>query len=202
MYKTPGELRAERATADPVVPLSQGDILDDCPLVFWSDQTREAAEGDEPLSLRARVIILTQACDLAHEKAVRAAVAVVHDAVDLVRTGRVKEEFIRDHVRIGKVYGWYYLPAHVTCPGFPESLVDLRDLHTVPLMLLEGNRSRVEGDKRTGTHRAAEILLRCFGRSYRSAQRHPWLLRSIIPKRATRLSVSRLGFFPADSTVR
>jgi hypothetical protein len=30
---------------------------------------------------------------------------------------------------------------------------------------LNRNSSRVEGDKRTETHRAAEILLRCFGRS-------------------------------------
>src|SRR5262245_44664313 len=66
MYKTPEELRAEVATGDAVVPLSQGGILDDCPLVFWADQTREVVEGDQPLSLRARVIILTQACDLAN----------------------------------------------------------------------------------------------------------------------------------------
>jgi hypothetical protein len=142
MYKTPDELRADRATEDAVVPLSQGDILDDCPLVFWADQTREVVEGDQPLSLRARVIILTQACDLANEKAVRAAVAVVHTAAGLVQSGRVKERFIRDNVRKGQVYGWYFLPAHPTCPGFPESLVDLRDLHTVPLALLEGLRDQ------------------------------------------------------------
>jgi hypothetical protein len=142
MYKTPAELRAESAIGGAVVPLSQGDILDDCPLVFWADQTRGVVEGDQPLSLRARVIILTQACDLANEKTVRAVVAVVHVATDLVQTGRVKEKFIRDNVRKGQVYGWYFLPAHTTCPGFPESLVDLRDLHTVPLALLEELRDQ------------------------------------------------------------
>jgi hypothetical protein len=85
------------------------------------------------------VIILTQACDLANDKTVRALVAVVHTAADLVQTGRVKEKFIRDNVRRGQVYGWYFLPAHASCPGFPESLVDLRDLHTVPRALLEGS---------------------------------------------------------------
>jgi hypothetical protein len=59
-----------------------------------------------------------------------------------VRTGRVKEKVIRDHVRKGQVYGWYFLPADLTRPGFPESLVDLRDLHTVPLALMEGLQAR------------------------------------------------------------
>jgi len=138
MYKTPQELHAEHA----VVQLSQGGILDDCPLVSWADQTREVTEGDKPISVRARVIVLTQACDLANDKAVRAVVAVVHVAVHLVETGRVKEKFIRDNVRRGQVYGWYFLPAHPTCPLFPESLVDLRDLHTVPRALLEGLQDR------------------------------------------------------------
>ena len=46
MYKTAAELSAELASEQLVVPLSQGDILDGCPLVFWADQTREVAEGD------------------------------------------------------------------------------------------------------------------------------------------------------------
>jgi hypothetical protein len=134
MYKSFEELRAEHG----VVPLSQGDILDDCPLVFWKEQTREVAEGEKPQSLQARVIILTQACDLANSKAARVVVAVVHEAADVVQEGRVKEKVIRDHVRKGQVYGWYFLPADPTRPGFLESLVDLRDLHTVPMALLEG----------------------------------------------------------------
>jgi hypothetical protein len=142
MYKSAEELRSEIPSEHGLVPLSQGDILDACPLVFWADQTREVAEGDKPLSVAARVMILTQACDLANDKTVRAIVAVVHDAAELVKTGRVKEKFIRDNVRRGQVYGWYFLPAHDSCPGFPESLVDLRDLHTVPRALLEGLRDQ------------------------------------------------------------
>ena len=125
MYKTVEELQAELSPDQPTVPLSQGDILDACPLVFWGDETRKVAEGHKPQSVQARVIILTQACDLANEKTVRATVAVVHDAAHLVKTGRVKDKFIRDHVRKGQVYGWYFLTAHPSCPGFPESLVDL-----------------------------------------------------------------------------
>jgi hypothetical protein len=142
VYKTAEELRSELPSEHGPVSLSQADVLDACPLVFWADHTREVAEGDKPQSIRARVMILTQACDLANDKTVRAIVAVVHDAADLVQTGRVKEKFIRDNVCRGQVYGWYFLPTHESCPGFPESLVDLRDLHTVQRTLLEGLRDR------------------------------------------------------------
>ena len=142
MYKTPGELRAELPLAQVVVPLSQGDILDACPLVFWADQVRRIDESEKPETVLSRVIILTQARDLASEKTARAIVAVVHQAQYLVDTGRVKEKFIRDNVRKGQVYGWYFLPAHASCPEFPESLVDLRDLHTIPRSLLEGLRDQ------------------------------------------------------------
>jgi hypothetical protein len=142
VYRTSEELRARLPSGQTAVPLSQGDILDDCPLVFWADETRAVADDARPHSVKARVIILTQACDLVNEKTMRAAVAVVHDAAHLVQTGRVKEKFIRDNVRKGQVYGWYFLPAHASFPEFPESLVDLRDLHTVPRAVLEGLRDQ------------------------------------------------------------
>jgi hypothetical protein len=150
MYKSFEELRAEHG----VVPLSQGDILDDCPLVFWKEQTREVTEGDKPRSLESRVIILTQACDLVNAKATRVVVAAVHEAVDLVQEGRIKENVVRDNVRKGQVYGWYFLPADLTRPGFPESVVDLRDLHTVPLALLEGLQARGKHVGRLNTSRS------------------------------------------------
>jgi hypothetical protein len=141
MYKTAETLRAELASGLPV-PVSQGDIFDACPLVFWADQTQEVAARDQAHRVRARVIVLTQASDVASDRTERVVVALVHDAGELVRTGRLKEKFIRDQVRRGQVYGWYFLPAHESCPGFPESLVDLRDLHTVPRTLLEGLRDQ------------------------------------------------------------
>jgi hypothetical protein len=110
--------------------------------VFWGDQTRQVEEGDEPETQRARVIILTQACDLANDKTARVVVARVHAAADLVRLGRVTEKYVRDNVRKGQAYGWYFLPTDTTRPGFPESLVNLRDLHTIPKALLEGLQAR------------------------------------------------------------
>ncbi len=41
---------------------------------------------------------------------------------------------IRDQIRAHRVYGWYFLPAGTTVA---ESVIDLRDLHTVPRAVLD-----------------------------------------------------------------
>lgn len=117
--------------------LTQGDILDGCPVYCLpagaaTDRLDQALEG-----VFARVIVLTQACDLANAKATRAQVAVVHGADELVDAGVLKAAQVRDQVRRGQVYGWYFLPAAPDL-GLPESVIDLRDLHTIPRPVLEG----------------------------------------------------------------
>jgi hypothetical protein len=113
----------------PDAPLAQGEIIDHCPILTWlSDQggwnVNESTE---------RVIVLTQACDLENQKTKRIQVALVHDALKLVDAGFLTARMIADHVRRHLVYGWYFLPGD---DGFPESIVDLRDLHTMPRALL------------------------------------------------------------------
>ncbi len=114
--------------------LTQGDMLDDCPLVYWELLPSEAETGPRPVTVRARVVVLTQACDLAQNKATRILVAVVHEAQHLVDRGLLKSSVIRDQVRSHRVYGWYFLPKGET---MRESIVDLRHLHTVPRNVLE-----------------------------------------------------------------
>ena len=120
-------------------PLTQGDIFRDCPLVYWV--IGEAPTGKHLRSAKVsheRVVILTQACDLANTKTSNVQVAVVHDARKLVDAGVLKEHTIRDQVRRHRVFGWYFLPA---ADNLPESIVDLRDLHTVPRTLLQDELS-------------------------------------------------------------
>ena len=80
------------------------------------------------------MVVLTQACDLAQKKATRSLVAVVHDAQRLVDRGILRSAVVRDQIRSHRVYGWYFLPAGT---ALAESVVDLRDLHTIPRHLLE-----------------------------------------------------------------
>src|SRR5579883_865979 len=126
----------------PSEPISQGDIIDGCP-IFGHDATDRLET--EPLRWRVRIIVLTQACDLAQEKTTRVLVGLVHSARELVDRGILKESLIRDQIRRGLVYGWYFLPAAPPPLDVPESVVDLRDLHTVPkgilkLLITDGKR--------------------------------------------------------------
>lgn len=84
--------------------LSQGDILSDCPILFWESPVAGAAI--ESGSTNVRVVILTQACDLAQVKATRVLVAVVHRVQHLVERGILQPKTIRDQVRAHRVYGW------------------------------------------------------------------------------------------------
>lgn len=115
--------------------LSQGDIFEPCSLVNWiTERDSTGTLRVEPASSQERVVVLTQACDLANPKTSRVQIAVVHATDKLVVSGILKAQTIRDQVRRHRVFGWYFLPAG---NGNPESIVDLHDIHTVPRELLE-----------------------------------------------------------------
>ena len=119
----------------PDAPLTQGDVVDGCP-IFIPDAADTPDDPRDPQRYPLRVIVLTQACDLANAKADRVLVAVVHDADALIARGVLKAAAVRDQVRRGLTFGWYFLPRWETL-GLPEFLVDLRDLHTIPRPVLE-----------------------------------------------------------------
>ena len=121
--------------------VSQGDVFDGCP-VFGLDADEECLDvGSVPSSWTSRVVVLTQACDLALCKTLRVVVAIVHDAQKLVDDDVLKAEQIRDKIRRHQVFGWYFLPRNDE-DQLPESLVDFRNLHTVPLAILNQLRER------------------------------------------------------------
>jgi hypothetical protein len=118
----------------PSEPLSQGDIVDACPLVAFqvsADSSVAVAKWQE------RVLVVTQACDVANDKSTKVVVAVIHPARQLVDRGILKAAQVRDQIRRGAMHGWYFLPAAPAPIDLPESIVDLRDLHTIPRQILE-----------------------------------------------------------------
>ena len=127
IYSTPAAVEA----------LNQADIFAACP-IFGLDPAVSKLDLDaEPARWLERVIVLSQACDLAQAKTTKVVVALVQSAQVLVDKGILKVPSIRDQVRRGLVYGWYYLSAAPAPIQFPESIIDLRDLHTVPRAVLE-----------------------------------------------------------------
>jgi len=126
------------ALSSPGDPLTQGDLFEDCPLIGFDLGTAPLDLNDPPTRWwTSRVIVLTQSCDLAQGKADTVLVAQLHEAHDLVARGVLKGATIRDQVRRHLVFGWYFLP-EVTAPvALAESLIDLRDIHSVPRAVLE-----------------------------------------------------------------
>ncbi|NLX99995.1 MAG: hypothetical protein GXY83_28190 [Rhodopirellula sp.] len=117
--------------------LSQGDIIDGCPIFGAVEVATALAPQAQPTRWFVRIIVLTQACDLAQTKTSKVLVAVVHDAAELVQKGILKASVVRDQVRRSLVYGWYFLPAAPVPINVSESIVDLRDVHTVSRRVLE-----------------------------------------------------------------
>jgi hypothetical protein len=130
-------------------PLTQGDVIEDCPLVGLNLAALPVDSNDPATKWwTSRVIVLTQACDLAQAKVASVLVARVHDAQTLVDTGVLKGTVIRDHMRRHLVFGWYFLPAATAPVSLPESLIDLRDVHSVPRLVLE---QLIQGGKRVAS---------------------------------------------------
>jgi hypothetical protein len=119
----------------PEDPLDQGDLIDDCPIVLVTGF--DAGGGAAPrIDYRfQRVVVLTQTCDFANEKATTAAVAVAFDAQYLVDQQMLKPADIKGPVRAGRVWGWYFLPVSADL-GVPEMVINLRRPHTVRTDLL------------------------------------------------------------------
>jgi hypothetical protein len=123
--------------ASPDKTLSQGDVIDDCPLTTIRLWPPDAGRDVLPETWMIRIVVLTQTCDLAQDKTTRVVVAPVHEAAELVAKNILKAGAIRDQVRRGQVFGWYFLPAAPEPIGLAESIVDLRELHTIERSTLE-----------------------------------------------------------------
>ena len=120
----------------PDAALSQGDVIEGCPLYYLPAGLPFNIAG-EPATWFERVVVLTQACDLAQKKAARVVVAAVYDASAVVAKGIMTASAISGQVRQGKVFGWYFLPAAPDGIELPETLVNLREIHTVERRVLE-----------------------------------------------------------------
>ena len=122
--------------APPEQGISQGDILDDCPIFSLERPGGDPDAVWEVVEFRIRVVVMTQACDLAQDKTTRVVVAVVKTCEHLVAEGVLKPSTIKDNIRLHKVPGFYFLPSAPSPIALPESIIDERDLHSVPKGLL------------------------------------------------------------------
>lgn len=120
-------------------PIDQGDIIDGCPLhhleSFDLASLLAERELESVVSTYSRIVVLTQTCDLVQKKSSVVLVAAIREAADMVRQGILKAVDVQGPIRGSRVFGWYYLPSFEPS-GLPESVVDLRQIHTIHRDLL------------------------------------------------------------------
>jgi hypothetical protein len=116
-------------------PIDQADLIEDCPVLSLSEYDPDGLNPPRTNVALGRVLVLTQACDIANRKTSSATIAVVYDARSLVEQELIKAADVRGPIRAGRVFGWYFLPASGG-HGLTEMIVDLRQLHTARLDLL------------------------------------------------------------------
>lgn len=115
--------------------ITQGDLVDQCPLLSLTGQSTSSIKTWDVTQTNQRIVVLSQACDLANSKTTKVQVAVVHEAQWLVQSGVLKATTIREQVRSHRVFGLYFLPEFEGISR--ESIVDLRDIHTISRALLD-----------------------------------------------------------------
>ena len=123
------------ALPSPEDPVDQGDIIDDCPILQIASFDPKVPAAPQVACSTHRVVVLTQTCDLANQKTQRAVVAIAHSASVLVEQKIVTSADVRGPIRAGRVYGWYFLPGSPD-HELEESIIDLRQLFTIPLDVL------------------------------------------------------------------
>ena len=133
----------------PASSLDQGDVIDGCPILQIVKFDQQNPDSPQVACSTQRIVVLTQTCDLANQKTQRITVAIVHDAQFLVEQNIVRVTDVRGPIRASRVYGWYFLPSCLEC-ALPESIVDLRQLYTIPREVLEslcatgGRKARIQ----------------------------------------------------------
>jgi hypothetical protein len=141
---------------DAASSLTQGDLIFDCPLLHWDPAAEFLTEAPEPIMLQraarisqADVVVMTQACDLAHGK-VRNVVLCPHLALTAYRSIWESSESGEGRNPTAKSWrklcndiadGFVWSQAFLNRGESPQATIDLRvvdfrEVYTVPRDIL------------------------------------------------------------------
>jgi len=144
---------------DAGVPLTQGDLLFDFPVLTWdtlrltglAGEPAELALQDLAVAFREDLVVMTQACDLEHGK-VENVVLCPHASLTAFRDTWKQWMVARNHNPSEKAWrrtcedisnGYVWNQAFLAHLDFPEitaevRVVDFHDVFTIPRLFLEG----------------------------------------------------------------
>jgi hypothetical protein len=125
--------------------LDQGDILSACPAGYlpldWDPQREQQRIQIEQFDL----VVITQACDLAHEKTdyVVCCPVFAHSCIDeqFRHLGRKYVNSQKDKIARGVVPGYAMIAEHPGDPARPVSVVDFRRVFSLPKAFLRERAS-------------------------------------------------------------
>ena len=120
--------------------LDQGDILPDCPAGYLPLNWNPDEEQQELIVDLFDLIVLTQACDLAHQKTEYVVCCPVfsHAQIDSEYLGQGAKYIRRQKEKIlqGVVPGYAMIAAHEGDPRRPISIVSFRQVFSLPKVFL------------------------------------------------------------------
>jgi hypothetical protein len=134
----------------PESPLTQGDLIFDCPLLAWVPSSSDASLTDRVSAFQEDVIVMTQACDRAHQK-VENVVLCPHVALSAFQTAWQNWMASRgqspsakawkrtcDDIASGYVWNQAFLERSDNASVVMEvRVVDFHDIFTIPRSFIE-----------------------------------------------------------------
>ena len=163
-------------------PLGQGDLLFDCPLLVWREESPDLSQGTELTTApfvewrRRNVVVMTQACDLEHGK-VRDVVLSPHFALSdyrqiwsnwmVSRNQNASEKAWKrmcEDISDGYVWNLTFLDQHVDGePSTGVRVVDFHQVFTAPRRLIE---SQIKNPRLRLRSPYTEYLSQAFARYF------------------------------------
>lgn len=118
------------------MPLSQGEYLEECPVVLVSDISDSADELDAKVEIR-NLLVMTQSCDLAQNKAKSVALCPIYSLEELAKLNTSylnKKNW--ENVRQGRIEGWHMVAGFSGFNNQEALVIDFRQIYSLPINYL------------------------------------------------------------------
>lgn len=130
--------------------LSQGDYLENCPVLIVLDSFDPTEDKESEVVIEERnLIVMTQSCDLAQNKAKSVALCPVYTLDELSeKNPSYQSKKSWEPVRQGRVEGWHMVEGISSSNNHDAFIVDFRQIYSLPIGFLRNFVSKTKIRKR------------------------------------------------------
>jgi hypothetical protein len=147
--------------------LEQGDIIDDCPVLVPIETLEDDLEYVHGDVCRYDVIVLSQSCDLKHDK-VDFVIVCPHYSFknEQNKNSRYRNKKIKEDLKQGNIPGYHLLEAcEIEGFGCDQRIVDFRNIYSIPLQTIK-KIAAAKGKRRRLLAPYREHLSQAFARFF------------------------------------